>query len=162
MQEMSRRTFAKGMGGIVAAAAMGCALGSEDHKAWGEVEQGATAVSAKDGVYSGYCAMCMERGSCGNRVTVKNGVVINIEGDPNRPGNRGALCPRGKGAIMNMYNPYRIKAPMKRTNPEKGMDVDPGWVEISWDEAIGDAAKKLKEVHDRNPKELVNFYGFSE
>ncbi|WP_165056641.1 hypothetical protein [Adlercreutzia sp. ZJ305] len=68
----------------------------------------------------------MERGSCGNITTVKDGVVVSIEGDPARPSNRGTLCPRGKGAIMNMYNPYRIKAPMKRTNPEKGMDVDPG------------------------------------
>ena len=36
----------------------------------------------------------------------------------------------GKSTIMNLYNPYRVKAPMKRTNPEKGLNVDPGWVEI--------------------------------
>lgn len=161
MTDISRRTFAIGMGGLAAAAALGGALGLQGKRAWAEDGEGAKPLNAKDGEYRGYCAMCMERGSCGNIVTVKNGVVVNVEGDPARPGNRGALCPRGKGAIMNMYNPYRIKAPMKRTNPEKGMDVDPGWVEISWDEAIDIAAQKLKEVHDRDPRELVNFYGFS-
>lgn len=161
MAEITRRGFLAGMGGVAVAAAMGGALGTREMQAWAEVGEGTEPVNAKDGEYRGYCAMCMERGSCGNVVTVKNGVVVSVEGDPNRPGNKGALCPRGKGAIMNMYNPYRIKAPMKRTNPEKGMDVDPGWVEISWDEAIDIAAKKLKEVHDRDPRELVNFYGFS-
>lgn len=161
MSAITRRAFTKGMGGIAAAAALGGVLNIKGKAAWAATEEGAKPLNAKDGTYHGYCAMCMERGSCGNVVTVKNGIVTNIEGDPNRPGNRGALCPRGKGAILNMYNPYRIKAPMKRTNPEKGMDVDPGWVEISWDEALDTAAKKLKEVHDRDPRELVNFYGFS-
>lgn len=161
MSEITRRSFAKGMGGIAIAAALGSSLKLPGKQAWAEAGTETPALNAKDGVYSGYCAMCMERGSCSNLVTVKNGVVVNIEGNPNRPGNRGSLCPRGKGAIMNMYNPYRIKAPMKRTNPEKGMDVDPGWVEITWDEAIDIAAQKLKEVHDRDPRELVNFYGFS-
>jgi anaerobic selenocysteine-containing dehydrogenase len=112
-------------------------------------------------VYKGYCHMCMTVGACSNVVAVENGVVTNIEGDPERTTNRGTLCVRGKGAIMNMYNPYRIKAPMKRTNPKKGMNEDPGWVEISWDEAIQIAGRKLKEVHDRDPRELVHFYGFA-
>ncbi|QDR83488.1 molybdopterin-dependent oxidoreductase [Sporomusa termitida] len=111
--------------------------------------------------YKGYCHMCMAVGSCSNIVTVENGVVTNIEGDPERTTNRSTLCARGKGAIMNMYNPYRIKAPMKRTNPKKGMNEDPGWVEISWEEAIQIAGQKLKEVHDRDPRELVHFYGFA-
>lgn len=161
MAEITRRGFVAGMGGIAAAAAMGGLLGPGETHAWAETGGGAKPLNAKDGEYRGYCAMCMERGSCGNIVTVKNGVVVSVEGDPNRPSNKGTLCPRGKGAIMNMYNPYRIKAPMKRTNPEKGMDVDPGWVEISWDEAIDIAAQKLREVYDRDPRELVNFYGFS-
>jgi len=33
---------------------------------------------------------------------------------------------------MGLYNPYRVKVPLMRTNPEKGPDIDPGWVEITW------------------------------
>jgi len=42
---------------------------------------------------------------------------------------------------MALYNPYRIKAPMIRTNPEKGLDVDPKWKEVTWDEALDYAAE---------------------
>nr|WP_253904791.1 molybdopterin-dependent oxidoreductase [Adlercreutzia sp. ZJ473] len=158
---ITRRGFVASAAAMAVAAAAGAHLGALPQEAWCEPASAAGKLDAKDGEYHGYCAMCMERGSCGNITTVKDGVVVSIEGDPARPSNKGTLCPRGKGAIMNMYNPYRIKAPMKRTNPEKGMDVDPGWVEITWDEAIGIAAEKLREVYDRDPRELVHFYGFS-
>ncbi|MFQ6095982.1 MAG: molybdopterin-dependent oxidoreductase, partial [Candidatus Bathyarchaeia archaeon] len=36
-----------------------------------------------------------------------------------------------------------LKVPLKRTNPEKGIGVDPQWVEISWDEAYDTAAEKI-------------------
>ena len=35
---------------------------------------------------------------------------------------------------------------MKRTNPQKGRDEDPGFVPISWDEALDLVADKLKAV----------------
>ena len=114
----------------------------------------------KESVY-GYCSMCMAIGNCNFVASMKDGVVVNVEGDPARATNDGTLCPRGKGMIMNLYNPHRIKAPMKRTNPEKGVDVDPGWVEISWEEAIDIAAEKIQAVLDDDPRKLVNFFGFA-
>ena len=45
---------------------------------------------------------------------------------------------------MSLYNPYRVKTPLKRTNPQKGPDIDPGLVEISWEEAIDTVAKRLR------------------
>ncbi|MEL7563281.1 MAG: molybdopterin-dependent oxidoreductase [Dehalobacterium sp.] len=155
---IGKKTFLKGFGVNKAATSFGGgALALKNASVWAE---GSPAQNEKK-EYKGYCHMCMEVGSCSNIVTVENGVVTNVEGDPERTTNRGTLCARGKGAIMNMYNPYRIKAPMKRTNPKKGMNEDPGWVEISWDEAIQIAGRKLKEVHDRDPRELVHFYGFA-
>ena len=35
---------------------------------------------------------------------------------------------------------------MKRTNPKKGRSEDPGFVPISWDEALGLLAEKLNAV----------------
>ena len=80
------------------------------------------------------CGMCYI--GCGIKVLVENGVVVNIEGNPDSPQNRGKMCAKGKAGFMNLYNPNRVKVPLKRTNPEKGLHVDPGWVEISWKEAI--------------------------
>ncbi len=39
--------------------------------------------------------------------------------------------------MMNVYNPYRVKSPMKRTNPRKGLEEDPGWVEITLGRSAG-------------------------
>lgn len=97
------------------------------------------------------CGMCYI--GCGIRVLVKDGVVVSVEGDPNHPQNRGNMCAKGKAGVMNLYNPRRVKVPLRRTNPNKGIDVDPGWREISWEEALGTIASKLLEIRD-DPKKL--------
>ena len=84
-----------------------------------------------------------------------NGVVVKVEGDPDSPISKGRLCPRGSAGVMNLYNPYRVKAPMKRTNPEKAVDNDPKWVEISWDEALNTVGEKLKACKAKDPRGLI-------
>jgi phenylacetyl-CoA:acceptor oxidoreductase len=69
--------------------------------------------------------------------------------------NQGRLCPKSYGVIQKIYNPHRIKSPLKRTNPEKGRGVDPKWVEISWDEALNMIAEKLKKVRGEDPRRLA-------
>jgi thiosulfate reductase/polysulfide reductase chain A len=51
---------------------------------------------------------------------------------------------------MQLYDPDRIKKPLKRTNPDRGLDVDPKWQEISWEQAIEEIAGKLKVLRDNN------------
>lgn len=115
----------------------------------------------EDGWYPGLCKMCMQ-GDCVTRVHVIDGVVVQVEGDTRAPNNRGTLCPKGNAAIMNMYNPYRVKAPVKRTNPKKGLDQDPGWMEISYEEALETVVEKLKKVHEDDPRKLVMVSGFGQ
>ncbi|MBI2319435.1 MAG: hypothetical protein HYU75_21160 [Betaproteobacteria bacterium] len=71
------------------------------------------------------CGMCYI--GCGIQVEVRDGVVVGIEGNPANPQNRGAMCAKGKAGFMNLYNPNRVKTPLKRTNPKKGIGVEPGW-----------------------------------
>ncbi|HZK44243.1 MAG TPA: molybdopterin-dependent oxidoreductase, partial [Syntrophomonadaceae bacterium] len=103
---------------------------------------------------------CMEA-ECGLIVTEENGVVVDVNGNPDCLGNEGTMCPRGKSIILSLYNPYRIKAPMKRTNPKKGFDEDPGWVEISWDEALDTVADVIRPIIKENPLELCVSCGFA-
>lgn len=107
----------------------------------------------------GICRMCMQ-GDCLTLVHMEDGVVTRIEGNPDAPPNYGSLCPRGNSAIMNLYNPYRVKTPLKRTNKEKGLDIDPGWVEISWDEALDLVAEKFKKIREKDPRGLIINEGF--
>lgn len=105
------------------------------------------------------CRMCTQP-RCGMRVHRKDGVILEVEGDPNHPMNNGTLCVRGQATIFNLYNPYRVKAPMKRTNPKKGLDEDPGWVEITWEEAMDTVVGKLKEIYETDPRQLALLVGF--
>jgi phenylacetyl-CoA:acceptor oxidoreductase len=59
---------------------------------------------------------------------------------------RGKPCVKAYGLVQKTYNPNRILSPMKRTNPKKGRDEDPGFVPISWDEALDIIAGKLNAV----------------
>src|SRR3989338_933299 len=88
----------------------------------------------------------MSYAKCGILVCVEDGVVTAIEGNPSNPQNRGNMCAKGKAGPMNLYNPNRVKAPLKRTNPRKGLYEDPGWREISWEAALGTIVAKLEEI----------------
>ena len=80
---------------------------------------------------------------CGVWVTVKDGRAVKIEGDPDSIQSKGGICTKAMASLQAAYHPDRIKYPMKRTRP-KG--EDPGWVRISWDEAIETSAAKYKEI----------------
>ena len=55
----------------------------------------------------------------------------------------GKICVKPYGLIQKIYNPNRILKPLKRTNPRKGRGEDPGWREISWEEALDAVAARL-------------------
>ncbi|MBI2873484.1 MAG: molybdopterin-dependent oxidoreductase [Firmicutes bacterium] len=99
------------------------------------------------------CYMCYN--ACHVLVHRVNGVVVKIEGNPASPHNFGAVCAKGNAGIMSLYNPYRIRTPLKRTNPRKGIGVDPGWVEITWEEAMELTADAFRKVKDKDPRGLL-------
>jgi anaerobic selenocysteine-containing dehydrogenase len=100
------------------------------------------------------CNICFNM--CAIRVHRVDGVVVNIEGNPECPTSRGGLCPKGATGIMQLYDPNRVNFPLKRTNPEKGIGVDPGWVRISWDEALDIITERLKKIREDDPRKLLS------
>ncbi len=105
---------------------------------------------------STYCLLC-NSGPDPIRVHInKEGVADKVEGNPNFMGmhpNDGKCCFKAMSLIEKLYNPHRIKGPMKRTNPRKGASEDPGWKEISWDEALDIVASKLKEIRKKGMRD---------
>src|SRR6185295_2664226 len=67
------------------------------------------------------------------------------------PVNRGALCARGQAGLEVLYNPDRVKGPLKRVG-ERG---EGKWEEISWDEAIKTLADKLREIDSKSLTQKV-------
>lgn len=93
--------------------------------------------------------------TCGMLARRVNGIVVSVEGDPECPFSQGKLCAKGQAQIMMAYSTRRVTRPLKRTNPEKGLGVDPRWVEISYDEAVKIAAEQLAQCKAIDPAGLV-------
>jgi len=99
------------------------------------------------------CDMCYN--ACTVQVHTENGVATKVEGIPEVGPNFGKVCAKGNAAPLNLYNPNRIANPLKRTNPQKGIDVDPGWEEISWEEALDEITERLKKIREDDPRKLI-------
>jgi anaerobic selenocysteine-containing dehydrogenase len=91
----------------------------------------------------------------GIRARVVDGVLVKVEGDPECHPSYGRLCLKGLAALQAPYNPKRLLKPVRRTNPEKGLGVDPKWKEIGWDEAFDEIVDKLKKIYKENPLKFV-------
>ncbi|MBI4490678.1 MAG: molybdopterin-dependent oxidoreductase, partial [Deltaproteobacteria bacterium] len=92
---------------------------------------------------------------CGVLAYVEDGVVQDVKGNPESPISQGKICAKGKSKVLSVYDPSRVLYPMCRTNPEKGIGVDPHWREMSWEEALDTIAAKLKEVRAKDPRRLI-------
>jgi len=119
------------------------------------------------------CNMC--GGQCGILARVVDGKVVKIEPNPYAPNNftnnstdwfsnglkeGTVICPKGNAGIATLYDPDRVKTPLKRTNPKKGIDVDPKFVPISWDEAYNEIVSRLKKMRENG--EAHKFLWFCE
>jgi anaerobic selenocysteine-containing dehydrogenase len=100
----------------------------------------------------GFCALCWSR--CGCISEIKDGILISVKPDPSHP-TGSALCAKGKAAPEKIYNKDRILYPMKRSRP-KG-DKDPGWIRISWDEALDTIVTHLNTIAEESGAESVSF-----
>jgi anaerobic selenocysteine-containing dehydrogenase len=90
---------------------------------------------------------------CPIQAYVINGRVVKVRGNPNCKSTLGQICQKPHLAIQQMYDPDRVKVPMKRTNPVKGRHENPKFVPISWDEAMNTIADKILELKKKNETE---------
>ena len=80
------------------------ALGSAARSA---VSVGLTArTTSSDTVGKSICPFCAV--GCGQKVFVRDGEVIQIEGDPDSPISRGRLCPKGAASRSLVTSPERV------------------------------------------------------
>jgi len=106
------------------------------------------------------CLNCQAR--CAIRVRVVNGKAVKITGNPLSKVSDGKICPRGHIGLQVLYDPGRINTPLKRTNNEKGNGIDPQWVSITWDQALGEITNRLNKLREKGePNKLLLFYGLN-
>ena len=101
------------------------------------------------------CYMCACR--CGIRVTLRDGEVRHIEGNPEHPLNKGVICAKGASGIMKQYSPARLTKPLlRRKGGERG---ESDFEEISWDQAFKIMQERMAHLRETDPKQFAIFTG---
>lgn len=171
-RELGRRRFLRDLGaasavGAAGAGLSGCAsIGSREHALTSDpAAAGRWGREAGEWIPS-CCNMC--GGQSGILAHVVDGVVEKIEPNHWNPNNYsnissdffdgysedfgcregGVICPKGHAGIAQLYDPDRVKVPLKRGNPDRSTDADPRWQEISWEQALDEIAGKLRTLRD--------------
>src|SRR5438105_1746956 len=136
-----RRTFLK----IGTGAAVTSILGFDLRPAYAQARELKIARTTETRSTCPYCSV-----SCGVIIhtlgdKAKNATpqVVHVEGDPDHPINRGTLCPKGASLEQDILNDRRLLEPQVR---RPGSDH---WEDISWDDAINEIARKVKDSRDQ-------------
>jgi anaerobic selenocysteine-containing dehydrogenase len=114
-----------------------------------------TPVSAKPGtrIVRSACYSCMTCCEVLVFIDEATGGILKVEGDPESPISRGMLCSKGLASRDLVYNPGRLKYPLKRV----GKRGEGKWERIPWDEALDRIAEKLLFYRDLNGPQGVAF-----
>jgi formate dehydrogenase major subunit len=136
-----RRLLGRSLAGtaLSAMAALGIDLRPAQARAWAlriaEAKQFASVCP--------YCAV-----GCDTMIYVKDGAILDIEGDPNSPINQGTLCPKGAAIYQLHVNPNRLTQVLHRA---------PGatsWEVIGLEEAMDMVAERVKQTRDETFQEV--------
>ena len=87
----------------------------------------------------------------GEVVRQKIAAVKKLEGNPLDPVSGGRLCARGHASLQSLYNPDRLRGPLKRNGPRGSAQFET----ISWDDAIAEAGAALASVATTDPGRIL-------
>jgi anaerobic selenocysteine-containing dehydrogenase len=91
--------------------------------------------------------------TCAMRVTVQDGRVVRIQGDPDHPTTHGALCTKVSRYAERSYHPGRVLTPLRRTGPKGSGRFEP----VGWDEALDAIAVRLKAIAARDAQAILPY-----
>ncbi len=136
MMEISRRSFLGASGAAGTSALLG-ALGLDVRPSFGAPSE---AKLQRGKISTTICPFCGV--GCGQIVEVRDGKIVNIEGDPDHPINEGSLCSKGAALYQVHHNDRRLRK-IKHRNPGSTT-----WEELSWDQAMKMIADRVKNTRD--------------
>ncbi len=105
----------------------------------------------RDKIMKSTCGLCYA--GCGVLIYVEQGKPAKIEGDPDSPVNKGALCAKALSSLEHLYHSERLRYPLKRL----GNRGEGDWQRVSWDEALETVVERLKSVKEESGAESVVF-----
>ena len=101
----------------------------------------------------GVCNLC--EAICGLVLTLEDGRVTGVRGNPDDPLSRGHVCPKAF-ALQDVYDdPDRLRRPVRRVTGPSGHDE---WREVSWDEALDLVADRLASTITAHGRDALAIY----
>jgi len=91
--------------------------------------------------------------TCALLTTVKEGQAVQVQGNPQHAHTAGVLCTKVSRYTERTYHPDRILQPLKRCGPKGSGQFEP----VSWDQALGDIAARLKTIATRDPQAILPY-----
>ncbi len=157
-EKISRREFLKlaSAGAATTAVLTGCGPSSRYVKREPYTKMPEYNYNGLSTYYATTCSECAA--GCGLIVRTMQGRAIKVEGNPDNPVNRGKTCARGQTTLQGLYNPNRVRGPLKHKRGEalynkKFEDVE---ANMKWDDAFQVLADALK-----NPSEVAFLLGIT-
>jgi len=99
------------------------------------------------------CAICGIR--CGLEVNVEDNRIVKARPDKDSPISEGYICRKGMNIAYHQHNADRVLYPLKKVGDK--------FERISWDQAIGEIAEKLKKIlQEHGPRSLASVGGGGE
>jgi thiosulfate reductase / polysulfide reductase chain A len=146
MMKIDRRTLLK----MIGAATLGMALPDELLHA---LPKEGEWIPYEEYWSTGICLQCPS--GCGLRIRSVNGWPVKLEGIKDYPMNQGRLCPKGQSGLQVLYDPDRIRSPLKR----KGKRGEGIWEKITWEEAIGEVTQRLRTLREAGRPQGLMVWG---
>lgn len=96
------------------------------------------------------CPFC--EAACGTCVTADHATrtILDVRGDQEDPFSQGFVCPKSYALTQLHSDPDRLRRPVRR----RGSD----WEEIGWEEAMDEAADRLKAIQKKHGANAVAYY----
>lgn len=137
--DVSRRGFLKISGAILAASGVGISLKPVSSHAKPLKIQ----YTKETTTICPYCSV-----GCSIIVSTRDGKVVNTEGDPDSPINRGSLCSKGGSIYQMAVNKNRLTKPLYRA------PYSAEWKEVEWEWAFDKIAENIKKSRDASFKHI--------
>lgn len=137
MIKINRREFLKGSAAIGVAGALSGTLLNTLKPATAHASESTASWTPS------MCLGCTTWCSVEVKTQMDSGIkrAVDVRGNQKALTHGGYVCPRGRMALQEVYDADRIKTPMERTTA-KGSS-NPGFVPITWDQAIAKIAAKI-------------------
>ena len=91
--------------------------------------------------------------TCALLTTVRDGVALRVQGNPDHPLTDGVLCTKVSRYAERTYHPDRVLTPLRRVGPKGAGRFEP----VSWDKALADIATRLSAIAARDPQAIVPY-----